>query len=197
MAVENNDVVRITCKFSFLSNDVQNVYHMKVSTTGPVDDEDFLDEVAADMDSMYDDITTHISNDVAFESVEVYNVTDESYIGEVAWPSKTVGGASGNNLPPAASALCLFSTGFLRSQGRKFLPLMTLNALTTNGGVHNDVVTAITSFIADVLLAKSGVNWSGLMGNWNPDLARFAQWIAGIAQDEWATQRRRYKGSGS
>lgn len=197
MAIENNDVLRITCKFSYLSNDVQNVYHLKVATSGPVDDEDFLDEIAADMDSMYDDINPHISNDILYDTVEVYNITDESYVGEVSWPSKTVGAASGNNMPPGSSALCLFPTSTLRSQGRKFLPLMTINAIDSTGTPSATVLTAMASFIADVLAQKSGVNWTGYLGNYNDDLARFAQWISGLAMNFFATQRRRYIGSGS
>lgn len=197
MAIENNDVLRITCKFSYESNDVQNVYHIKVATSGPVDDEDFLDEIADDMDSMYDDINPHISNDITYETVEVYNITDDTYVGEVSWPSKTVGGASGNNMPPASAALCLFPTGTLRSQGRKFLPLMTINALDATGTPSTTVLTAMVAFIADVLTQKSGVNWTGYLGNWNDPLGRFAQWLSGLAVDFFATQRRRYVGSGS
>lgn len=197
MAISDGDVVRITCKWTFRSGDVQNVYHMRVDTTGPVDNEDFLDEIAADMDSMYDDVHTYIANDVTYDTIEVYNVTGEEYIGETDWPVKTVGAASGDVLPAQVSALALFNTATLRSQGRKFLPPMTESNTNAYGEVEATTLTAIASFIADVLLQKSGVNWTGHMGNYNYDLIRFAQWISGVARDIFATQRRRYAGSGS
>jgi len=197
MAITDGDIIRITAKMSQGLSDIQNVYHCQVETSGPVSNATFLSEMAADVDSMYTDLVTNIANNVSFDTIQMYNITQDEYIGETSWPSKTAGTASANMLPPQTAPLVLFSTAYLRSQGRKFLPPFTVNAEEDDGTLASAALGQIANFIADVLLQKSGVNWTAYMGNWNPTFARFAQWLEGTARDFFATQRRRYTGYGS
>jgi len=127
----------------------------------------------------------------------MYNVTAEEFIGRESWPSKTVGSGTGDPLPPQNCPLCLFGTAVLRSVGKKFLPVYAETANDSTGTVSGAALANMANFIADVLATKTGTGWSGVLGNWNPTLVRFAEWTSGIARDFYATQRRRYAGSGS
>ena len=196
MAIENGDIVRITCKFRQSGNAVQNVYHARVTTTGSVPDSTFLTEMAAEMDDMYTDITSEIADTVSFSSIEIYNVTGETYVGETGWPSKTTGTNTADQLPPQTAPLVLFNTNVLRSQGRKFLPPYTETGSDDFGKLATVALSHLLDFIVDVLAAKTGTNWSAVLGNYNYPLERFAQWISGVARAYFATQRRRYIGVG-
>jgi hypothetical protein len=197
VTITDGDIIRITAKMSQGLSDIQNVYHLQLSTSGPVADATFLGEIADDIDSMYDDLISNIADNVTFDTIQVYNVTQDEYIGETSWPSQTDGGAASDMLPPQTAPLVLFSTPYLKSQGRKFLPPFTINAVDDDGTIDTAPLAQIVLFIVDVLTQKSGVNWTGYLGNWNKDLARFAQWLEGTARDFFATQRRRYTGYGS
>jgi hypothetical protein len=74
---------------------------------------------------------------------------------------------------------------------------MTTSAVTDQGGILTTILTVIVNWAAAVLTEQVGTDWSGFFGNWNDDLARFAVWVSGIVNSEWATQRRRYKNKGS
>jgi hypothetical protein len=198
VAVGNNDILRITASFDYDGDQIQNVYHMQVTTTsGDVDNATFLAELDDDIDSMYDDIVSEIFTDVDFDYIEVYNLTADEFVGRVSWPSKTSGSGTGDPLPPQTAPLVLFPTAVLRSVGKKFLPLYAESANDAAGTPSSAALVNLASWAADVLATKTGTGWSGVMGNWNPTLLRFAEWTSSVVQDFWATQRRRYKGSGS
>lgn len=197
MPVHNGDVVRITCTMRQSLSDVQNVYHALVDATSTIDNTTFFTQMADDIDSMYDPLVTNLPDQLTFDSISMQNLTQEEFIGQGAWPVKTDGSAVSHMLPPQCAALCLFSTDTLRSQGRKFLPPLTVNSEEDDGSITAATLTAIASFIAECLLTKNGTNWSAVLGNYNPTLARFATWIEGTARDLFATQRRRYTGYGS
>jgi hypothetical protein len=197
MPVGNNDIVRITAKFSYAGNDVQNVYHCKVDATADIPNSTFLSEMAADIDSMYDEIVTEIHNSIHFDTIEMYNISGDEYIGEIDWPSKTTGSGAVDRLPVQCAALVKFPTSTLRSQGRKFLPPYHEDAKDSAGNPTSVALANLADWAADVLTTKTGTNWSAVMGNWSPTLLRFAEWTSAVIATFFATQRRRYSGSGS
>lgn len=197
MAVANNDILRIVCKLSWGEDDIQNVYHMKVTATGEIDNDDALTDIAAFMDDAYDDIDSKIVPLIDFDSIEVWNLTDESYVGVADWPTMTIGGGTGTPMPPQAAPLLLFDTDYAGSQGKKFLPPFVAGTVDTDGTLTASAIIDMIAMIATLIAGMTGTYMDGELGNWNDTLARFATWLSGTARDMWATQRRRYFGSGA
>lgn len=197
MALATGDIVRITCKMSQDGKDVQNVYHMKAAVSAAVTYEDFLDELAQDFDDMYNLVDTRFADVLTFDTIEMYNITKDEYIGETAWPVLTVGSSLSDELPVQSSPCVLFPSDKLRSQGRKFLPPLTIGSLDDHGTIVASVLAEIAAYAAEALTAKVGTDWAGVLGNWNPDLGRFAEWVSAVVLPEFKTQRRRYTGTGS
>lgn len=197
MPTANNDILRVVAKMSWNGLDVQNVYHLKATVTTDPGDLTVVQEIAAGLDAAYDHIDAYMPNDIYFDSVQVWNATTDTYLGQDGWPTLTGGALTTFPLPPQNAPLVLFNTNVNRSQGRKFLPTFAVDALDSDGTLGSGILTGIGFFIADILTGISGTGWSGTWGNYNVDLVRFVPWVTGLARDIWATQRRRYFGKGT
>jgi hypothetical protein len=195
--IAGDDILRVTCKFKYSGGDIQNVYHIEVLGT-PTDEEEFLDGMLDWLDACYANINDVINDTIAFDSIAIWNLTQDYPVGEYDWPTQTVGqGSGGETLPLQSAPLIRFSTPAPRSQGRKYLyPIMETHS--ANGGyISAAAQTVFVDFIADILAAFSAGGATGVPGNWNPTLARFAVWIAGLANTYLRTQRRRVRNVGS
>jgi len=197
MPTADGDILRVVAKMSYDGSDVQNVYHVQASVTSDPGDSTVVSEIADWLDTAYDEIDGAMDNLVTFDSVAVWNETTSTFLGETTWPVLTAGGSATDPLAPQLAGLALFNTNVNRSQGRKFLPPFTEGNNDTDGTPTTATVGIIGNYIAQILTGISGTGWSGEPGNWNVDLARFVPWVYGIAKDFWATQRRRYRNSGS
>jgi len=197
MPVVDNDILRVVAKMSLNGGDIQNVFHFQVGNADPsVTDANVFGGLNAVLDGAYTTLLPNISTGFSFDSISVYNLTQDYLVGEGPWNTLTVGGAASHS-PPQNAALVLFSTNTLRSQGRKFLPPMS-NALTESDGTITAAgLAAITIWAANFIGTITGINFDGVFGNWNETQLRFAEWIAAIIKDFFATQRRRYVGKGS
>lgn len=197
MPTANNDILRVVAKMSWNGLDVQNTYHLRASVTSDPGDATVVQEIAAALDGAYDNIANEIPNDIYFDSIQVWNATTNTYLGEDSWPTLTAGPLTDTPLPPQCAPLVLFNTNVNKSQGRKFLPDFTTHALESDGTMTSAALAYVALFIADILAGVTGTGWSGEFGNYNVDLVRFIPWVTGLARDMYATQRRRYFGKGS
>lgn len=197
MPVNVGDIIRVVARMSWDENEIQNVYHLRVTQGDDEANADVLDDIAECLDDAYAFIDQEISNRVAFDSIEAYNLTEDEYLGIVDWPTLAEGGAVNDPLPPQTAALALFNTQTPRSQGRKFLPVMTIAQLQHDGTVEDDTLAAIEQYIIALLAGVVGAHVEAEFGNWNEALERFADWVIGEARDLFATQRRRYLGRGA
>lgn len=196
--INAGDILRVTCKMhaNNVGQDIQNVFHYKHYGDSATDTAWFT-ACATLMDTAYDALKTQIPNDVTFESIAVWDITQDRPVYEGSWPTLTAGTATADPLPSQTAALALFTSDKARSQGRKYLPPFAENACDTNGKLTSGATAALVTWIADVLLYVAAVNWHSVPGNWSPTKVRFAQWLAGLAQDYFRTQRRRVEGVGS
>ena len=193
-----DDVLRIVVKMTDGANDIQNVYHMKLVGENEFSDASILSELQDLLDTAYGHIATSINDGIDAVGFDVYNVTQDSFLGSENFSSFSGGTASGTLMPPQTACIVLFNTETLRSQGRKFLPPMTtVNNLDTDGTVTSALLTKIGLFAAELLLGIDLSNGNGSFGNWNETLERFAYWVLPRIPDFFATQRRRYFGKGS
>lgn len=197
MAIDVNDVLRVVCQFSWDEDEIQNVYHCRVTRDDDVTDEDALSYIAQTLDTAYTHVAALITDEISFDSIEVWNVTKDEYIGITTWTTLVDGGSDQPPLPPQNAMLCLFGTDTPRSQGRKFLPASTDYHLDSDGTVAADALGDLEDFIAELLLGVVGTYMDAEFGNWNEALERFAVWVIGEARDMFATQRRRYFGRGA
>lgn len=198
MAISDNDVLRVTAKMSWSSGtrDVQNVYHLLYSGTGD-DDADVVDDIATLLDGAYAEVIGYIPDDFAFETIEVWNLTQDQPVDEVDWPTLVEGTALTTALPAQLAPLVLFSTNAPRSQGRKYLPFFTEAEATGWGQISAVALAAVADFAADFLADVVFPNGDGKWGNWNKLLSRFAPWLSAAVDTLFRTQRRRVAGVGS
>lgn len=197
MPVNVGDILRITARMSWGEDDIQNVYHLRVTAGDDEDNTDVLTDIAEDLEDAYDFILGRIPNEITFDSLEGYNLTDDEWMGVVGWPTLTAGTATADPMPPQNSPLVLFTTDVPRSQGRKFLPPFSVNEVQDDGTIDTVPLQNVESYMVSLLAGVVGTYIEAEYGNWNEALARFATWILGEARDIFATQRRRYFGSGS
>lgn len=191
------DVVRVTAKMSYSGGDIQNVYHVQYSGSD-IDDATFMSGLASAVDTAHGAVNPQISSTVTYDTIAFFNVTQDRPMGEIAWPVQTVGGNStGEHLPPQTSPVVLFGTYTPKSQGRKYLPMLTTNNTGNLGSVDSGVLTAMANyaanFIGQVVVGTGYV----LFGNYNNTLTRFAPWVTAFVKDVLCTQRRRRASVGS
>ncbi|MCK4959536.1 MAG: hypothetical protein KAT00_09040 [Planctomycetes bacterium] len=197
MTVQIDDVIRVTAKMSLGVEDIQNVYHFKATGTGTATDANVTIALAAGLDGAYDEIDLLFSTAIAFDTIEFYNLTQDTYLGELAWPTLVAGDDLGDLLPPQTCMFALFNTDELGSQGRKFLGPTTHNYLGADGTPLGGVLTDLAAFAADLLVGYVTGTVTMVPGNYRKSTASFFQWVLAIIPDFFATQRRRYYGSGS
>jgi len=197
MPVAAGDILRVVAKMKLGEDDVQNVYHVRIDTVdGSQTDVDTFNEIAGVLDSAYDYLDGVQPDTLDYDRIQIYNLTQDTLVYEYVWPTLT-SGISTSTVPPQDAALCLFLTDVLRSQGRKFLPPFGSGAIDTDGTITSSVLGYMLSYATSFIGGFTGTHIEYTFGNWNPTLARFAEWTGAIVRDFFATQRRRYVGSGS
>jgi len=197
MAVNTGDVLRIEAKmFDDYGTDLVNTYHMQYS--GPTEDDvtvfgaarGWLEDLYGTFDDLLPDSTT-------FESIVGYNITQGIPLGEEPWVTLSTGGAVGDPLAPQLAPLIRFVTKVAKSQGRKYLPYLTEASSELFGLVNGTTLTALVSLASQAIQDRVAGEGTMSMGNWNKDLARFAEWTSAIVDTAMRTQRRRFPGVGS
>ena len=197
MTVQVGDIIRVTCKMGYAAGAVQNVYHYKHIGSGSVPDATFMSALGTEMNTNYTTINAYLAPGFMYHTIEAFNVTQDAPIDEIAWPSLTVGTGSGtDSYATQCAALVKFPTATARSQGRKYLGGLMEGYVGSGGLIESAFLTALGSFATAMLSGFSAGGEDFEAGNWNPSLARFAAWIAGVVADRVATQRRRRAGVG-
>lgn len=198
MAIEINDVIRVIAKMSQNVNDIINVYHGLVEGTTAPTAATFLSAMDTFLTAIYDGLSALTTDNVTYDSIEAYNLTQDEYIGEVTWSGLVDGDKGGvDSLPPQTCPIVLFPTAVLRSQGRKFFPPFSVQSTDDDGSPDSADLAALAAAGATAVAGTSGTGWDFDLGNWNETLGRYAKWTSAIVPDFYATQRRRYLGSGS
>lgn len=198
MPVTISDVLRATAKCSWGGDDIQNVFHIQALASSASADSVILSDVIADLDNAFAAIQPFLTNSFSFDSVSVYNLTADSYLGEATWTTLTIGGDTTNNvLPVMNAALCRFPTQTLGSQGRKFLGGFTTGSLATYGELLSATFNAVTLFGTRILNGLTGTGWTGQHGNYVTATGTFRPYVRAIINTYWCTQRRRRPGVGS
>lgn len=201
MAVEVGDILRVSAIMQNAdSGMVANVFHVRVASLASpsLPDDDAKTDVAAYVDGIYAPMNNLIANDIRYDTVNVFNVTQNRPLGNEPWPTLTLGANTDEILPSTVAAFIQGNSGYSRTWARKFLGGLTTASNTSNGFIEPATVTA---------LAGWGARWiagytSGAFSVYEPVVYRsvLALWVPVlevIVRDVWATIRRRraYRGA--
>lgn len=198
MTVAVGDIVRVTAKFSWGSDENLNVFHVKNNGSSGVDDAAFMTAVAAWLDGTWQLINTHLASGMSYVSIEGYNVTQDAPIDEVAWPTLTAGAQTTDSAYALqTAALVKFGTQVAKSQGRKFIAGLTEAGVQGAGLLNSTVASALIGFAGRLITGFTASGEQFDFGNWNDTLSRFALWTYSEIGNYLATQRRRKAGVGS
>jgi hypothetical protein len=147
-----NDILRVVPTLGMgVGVTIQNVYHLRVTETGGVDDADVLDDMGEYLEDIYSELLTRIVNDVTFEEYSVQNLTVDVDLGISGFPTLTAGQSSEDPLPSGVAGLSLGRTETPGHYGRKFWPpgpeSLTLDNYFTSNHVSamNDAALATWS----------------------------------------------------
>lgn len=198
MAVNNGDVIRVTTKCSLEDQDLQNVYHVQHQGTGGVSDTTWFQACRVWLDGAYDNMDPGVQDTITYDSIEAYNLTQDTYIGEDVWPIQTVGGSATTDMLPRQTApLARFLTNTLRSQGRKFLLPLVEGWCSGQGELAATTLTNMALYAADILTGFTVGGDDVVPGNYRKIGAVFIEWVGSVINSYFATQRRRSPSIGS
>ena len=197
--VSNGDVVRVTANMSYQgASDIINVFHCVAELTVDVDDAVFMGDVGAEVDANYALIVQDLTDDLKFENIEFYNVTDDRPMGVITWPTLTVGLETTSQ--PVATQMCgqvNFLTGVKRSQGRKYIGGYSELANTGGGFLQVGVQGRLENYGAQFAQGQTITGGTIYWGHYKTGTTIFRQWTGYIVPSLMSTQRRRKQNVGS
>lgn len=205
MTVVYPNILRASCRFSMAQGqDHVNVYYFRADTGYSETDVATLGYIEDHMDSIYGNLTAHLSNTADAVDIKVDVV---AFVGGVETIIRNVGttpfnltvppAATGEPLPPGVAGLVKLLTGIGKVYGRKFIGMLTEGA--QNSGVLGVAVLAALEVVAAIMVATitapvSGDLIPGVMSKRETDFVAFASYDV---SSNMAYQRRRRAGTGS
>ena len=198
MAIGDGDVIRVTAVLKRATvDDVMNVFYARLVAGGGASQSALRGDLAAWMEDVYDGLQPGIVDDVTFDEIQLFNMTDGTPEPTESWPTLTVGGSTGDPLPEGVAALVIARTGLSRVIGKKYFGLFS-EAAATDG-----LWTAPTM----ALFATAGADWitpftGASLATWDPVVWRrvamtHAAFTEAVTTNVPAYQRRRKRGVGS
>lgn len=144
------DIFEVTAEFTVALQRMLNIYH--VVTLNAADDEEIINDIATQLDDAYDAVDGIMSGSTNFTSLLFKNLTSDTDLGSMDWPTMTVGGiAAGTLLPTQNAYLVAFPTMVARRIGKKFIPGVDETRIVS--GVAD--ATALAALAAFGVLASS------------------------------------------
>ena len=201
MTVATNDVIKITAVL--LGPDLQefnNVFHYQYREGTGVDDATYMAALAQKLDAMYTIINDRVADDVAYDQIRFYNVTQDYPMGTVGWPTLTNGIDLAEPLPSGNAALVTAYTAVKRTYGRKFLPGWTeamSEGDTWTAAAFADLQAFAGEWFLSVAHPGGGNSYAGVWKVPLVDPAYFVDFVSMNAREIVAYQRRRKPGVGA
>ena len=192
------DVIRIVARLEQYANAIQNVYHCLITGGVLSSDPVFINDTVGHIENAYGFVNYGFADNVIYDDVTFYNLTQDYYMGQQAFGTLTQGGGGTNPmLPPQTSPLVLLRTSAPKSLGKKFLAPCTDNVLDDNGTPTAGLLTNMASFASQFVGTVTGsTGMTFVFGTYTSPLGPFRSFVSGEARDLFATQRRRYTGRG-
>ena len=197
MAVVAGDIIRATAKQTYFADDIQNVFHLKHVGAGSVADATVMNDISARLSTAYKEIEGLLDGNQYYTEVEFYNITQAYPMGSSAWIFPPTNTGTGDALPGQVAALLTFPTMVSKSLGKKFLGVFGETANEGDGVLTSAMLTALGGFAFEILQSLTIGGEVFKFGNYNVSADTFAEWLWGLAELLWSTQRRRKPGVGS
>lgn len=198
MAINVGDVLRIADrKLAGTGVDDIGVWHIEVNgVTGSPSDATVMADIATVLDTAYTDIIGQFPTFLTFEEIDGQNVTQNTLMPSVSWPTLTAGTGASQGLPLSVAALVVFPTLTPRVQGRKYLGPIVEDA--ANAGILGAAnITAFQTFGDNFIGSVGFGSFSGFFGTYNYTLANFSRFTSRKVINETRTMKRRYRSRGS
>ena len=196
--VDNGDVLRIGA--SWLLSDayeVANVFHVRVTAGGGLGYSDASDDVGEYMEDIYNEIRTHLTDEMDNYLITLQNITQVTTIGAFSWPTPLAGIATQEHTATGVSCLTWGRTLKPRVQIRKYWGIFT-EAMMEDGLWVATLRTACAAALNLHLSSFVGTNGLTMLGvAYNRTLGTTTDAISVSASPEPAYQRRRRRGRGS
>lgn len=197
--VSDGNALRVTAKMSYQGvSDIINVFHATVELTVAQDDAVVMADIAAIVDANYALIVQDLSDDLKFDTIEFYNVTEDRPMGVEDWTTLVAGTETTSQ--PTATQMCgqaNFLTGIKRSQGRKYVGGYSELANTGGGilglAVQGRLEDYADQFVQGDVITGGSVNW----GHFQTGTTVFRSWTGSVVPRLMSTQRRRKQNTGS
>jgi len=156
MPVLEGDVLKIASRGLIASAGQRavNVFTVQASSIIDASDDTVRDELAAEMETLFNTIQVQISNDFQIVDFSITNQTQDLLLGEV--PSTFIGADIADLIPSQVAALIIGRTAVKRKQGRKFLGGWTDTDNDDGGLWVGGAVTALNAFAARYVLPFTG-----------------------------------------
>lgn len=198
MAVNTNDVIEVSARCEFGGvEDVINVYQFRMTTAGPVDDDDVMLDLGLWLEDVYQPVITSQTNDFAYRDIAFRNVTQSTVMGTIAWPTYTAGAAAPNNIPPGLAALINFATNKARVILKKYIGGWILSGLEADGTFTGGLVALMLSLGIRLLSGWVGAYGTYEYGYLSPKTLSWEVPVGYTVTDVPAYQRRRKQGRGA
>jgi len=150
MPISVNDVLRVVAKMNLNdADDVQAAYNVVVGDMGTGTELDFIDLTTEWVNDIYSGLVDNLPDNLHFDSIEMFNITDNEPIGTFDWPTLTSGSSGAQHMPNSDTCYMFGRTQVPKCRGAKYMPGMTETA-------HNDGLWD-TAFLASY--ANSLSNW--------------------------------------
>lgn len=195
---ETDDIIRIGAVLRYdNTEDIVNVYHVKLTDGGPVTWETIDSTLQAYMDSAVATIDTEWSTLITAGELQVSNVTQQTVFGAIDWNTFAQGGAAGE--PTAAGVACF---GFARTrvprvQIRKYFGVFPQSSMV-DGLWDAGVLAAVEDVLEYHIQEQSMGGGLFLQGvAYNRTERTSEEGVTVAVRAEPAYQRRRKRGVGS
>jgi len=197
MTVNPNDILRVVCKLSEAGHDRINVFHGQYLGSEADQDAFIYADCAGALDAAYTPYAEDLNSSMHFDTIEMFNVTQDLPINEEAWPSLEAGTSIVTTGPVQCAPLVVFGTNAPRSHGRKYMPPPVLDSTTGGGQLTGDIIANLAFFGASLLEDVPFLNGLVQWGVWSEKYSRFAPYVNALVDTYIRTQRRRLPGVGS
>lgn len=155
MATVANDIIRVTCNYTYQSGGrpLSNVLHFADVGAGGIIDSLLLTQMGVIIEGKLGPLAAQQSVELFFTTYDVFNVTQGLIIGTLPWPTLVQGAIANQASAPTVVGLLRMITNKSKVQGRVNLVGVAENIISS-GVLTGPFVTAALVTGANLLLAN-------------------------------------------
>lgn len=197
MTVQINDVLSVRAKQLLDTERIMNTFYVKNTGGSSVNDSGALTGIQNWVHSIWNPNLGQLSTEWFSDTIQVYNVTQDAPLGEIAWGSALQGTNTNDSLPYQIAALVTFPTGVKRSLGKKYFAGFTEAGTDGAGIITSGLGGALANMAAAIMTGITAGTTTFTIGNYQLDLGVFVPYISALVETLLSTQRRRKPGVGA